>query len=229
MAEHGRIVIIGCGGLGVPAAWTLVAAGVRRLRLIDGDLVELGNLHRQVLYREADQGQLKANVLAERLRDMAPDLDVEVVAERIEHPERLRSVLAGCSAVFEGTDDAGCKFAVNDAAVELGLTAAIAAAIGRTGQWFVRTPSSACYRCLFEAPPPAGSLATCAVAGVLGGLTGQTGALAARGLLHALEGDPRAPMGCLIRLSPRGLQRVAVAIASDCPCQAGRAAYHVHP
>jgi adenylyltransferase/sulfurtransferase len=230
VAEHGRIVVIGCGGLGVPAAWALVAAGVRRLRLVDGDRVELGNLHRQVLYREVDVGRLKAEALAVQLLQFAPDLEVEIHAERLADAADTHAVLAGCAAVLEGTDDAVCKFAVNDAAVALGLSAAaIAAAIGRTGQWFVRTPWSACYRCLFEEPPPADTLASCAVAGVLGGLTGQTGALAARALLQALDRDPRAPAGALIRLSPRGLQRHPVAIAADCPCQAGCAAYHVQP
>lgn len=217
------IAVIGCGGLGVPAAWTLVLGGARRLRLIDPDVVELSNLHRQVLYTEADLGRPKADVLAARLQAMAPDLVVSTRRTTVT-ADSLSAAVAGCEAILEGTDDAGSKFLVSDYAAAHGLTATIAAAIGRRGQWFTVTSGRACYRCLFEAPPPPEMLATCAVAGVLGTVTGQVGALAARSLLRTLRGEPDAATSALVRLSPRGLARTAVAVARDCPHHAAVAA-----
>ncbi len=214
-----RVAVVGCGGLGVPAAWTLALGGHKRFRLIDADVVEESNLHRQVLYTTLDIGQPKAERLAVLLRDQF-GAEVETVAARLDE-ENASALLDGCDAVLEGSDDALAKFAVNDWAVTAPRTrtAVIAAAIGRRGQWFAVTPASSCYRCLFEAPPPPESLATCAIAGVLGPVTGQVGGSAALALLHALAGKPDAAVGALMRLSPRGLLRTAVAAAGDCRCR----------
>lgn len=213
-----RVALIGCGGLGVPAAWTLALGGQRHFRLLDPDVIEESNLHRQVLYATPDLGQLKAQRLAEILREKF-NADVEVLPTRLD-AENAAALLEGCGAALEGSDDALAKFALNDWAVAQprSRTAVIAAAIGRRGQWFAVTPQSSCYRCLFEAPPPAESLATCAIAGVLGPVTGQVGGLAARALLRALAGRPDGAIGALLRLSPRGLLRTQVAAAADCRC-----------
>jgi molybdopterin/thiamine biosynthesis adenylyltransferase len=215
-----RIALIGCGGLGVPAAWTLALGGELQFRLIDADVVEESNLHRQVLYTTPDIGQMKAERLAEFLRTKF-HADVEVLATRLD-AANAPHLLDGCSAALEGSDDALAKFAVNDwAVVQPRLrTVVIAAAIGRRGQWFTVTPRSSCYRCLFEAPPPPESLTTCAIAGVLGPVTGQVGGYAARSMLHALAGKPDAAVGALMRLTTRGLLRTAVAVAGDCSCRA---------
>lgn len=213
-----RVAVVGCGGLGVPAAWTLALGGQRQFRLIDADVVELSNLHRQVLYTTHDMGQSKAEALARLLRTRF-DADVQTVAARLD-AENAEGLLADCDAALEGSDDASAKFAVNDwaSAKPRTRTAVIAAAIGRRGQWFAVTPQSSCYRCLFESPPPTEALATCAIAGVLGPVTGQVGGHAARALLHALAGQPDAAIGALLRLSPRGLLRTVVAPATDCIC-----------
>ncbi len=213
-----RVALVGCGGLGVPAAWTLALGGKRQFRLVDADVVEESNLHRQVLYTTADFGLPKGAQLAALLRERFA-ADVEFVPARLD-AANAATLLEGCDAVLEGSDDALAKFAVNDWAVARPRqrTAVIAAAIGRRGQWFAVTPRSSCYRCLFEAPPPPESLATCAIAGVLGPVTGQVGGYAAQALLHALADQADAAAGALVRLSPRGLQRTAVAAAADCRC-----------
>lgn len=213
-----RVAVIGCGGLGVPAAWTLALGGTGALRLIDADLVEESNLHRQVLYGTDDIGHAKVERLAATLRTRF-GVDVETVACRIS-AANISQTLEGCDAVVEGTDDALAKFAVNDWAIDQPRrrTAVIAAAIGRRGQWFTVTPTSSCYRCLFEAPPPPESVGTCAVAGVLGTVTGQVGAYAAMALLRASRGEADSAIGALVRLSPRGLARTVAARAGDCAC-----------
>ncbi len=215
MKAPARIAILGCGGLGVPAAWTLVLGGIRHLRLVDRDCVELSNLHRQVLYSMADIGQPKAKALARHLSALVDDLDIEIVEESADLSS-IQRLLQGCMAVLEATDDPACKFAVCDAAAHAGMVASIAAAIGQRGQWFGQRPGGACYRCLFEIPPDPAQLATCSLAGVLGPITGQVGAMAAQTLIHLLQGQPDAADGALVRLNARGLLRTAVTIAGDC-------------
>lgn len=214
------IAVVGCGGLGVPAAWALALAGVARLRLIDADTVELSNLHRQVLYTTLDMGLPKARVLAAQLQRHAPGLHVEVVEARVS-AGNVEALLHGCVAAVEGSDDAEAKFAVNDWAIALPRQrhAVIAAAIGRRSQWMRVGPATACYRCLFEGPPPASQLATCQVAGVLGPAVGRCGAMAARSLLAGLRGEADMADGALVRWTPRGLLRTAVAVDPACRCQ----------
>jgi molybdopterin/thiamine biosynthesis adenylyltransferase len=204
----------------VPAAWTLALDARHRLVLIDDDQVEISNLHRQILYRSVDIGMPKAERLAAALREIEPNLEVEVRRGRLS-PLNAGELLQGCDAVIEGTDDAVSKFAVNDLVIggRGPKIASIAAAIGRRGQWMVVRQAGPCYRCLFEEPPPAESLATCQIAGVLGPAVGQLGALAARSLLAALDGRPDPADGALVRLTARGILRTAVAAAGDCRCQ----------
>jgi molybdopterin/thiamine biosynthesis adenylyltransferase len=192
---------------------------MRRLRLVDRDTVELSNLHRQVLYTEADVGRPKVEVLAASLVARWPDLSVEIFDTRVEESSTA-TILRGCDAVLECTDDTQAKFLTSDFAASHGIYATIAAAIGRRGQWLTMVPGGPCYRCLFEAPPPAESLATCSVAGVLGSVTGQVGALAGLSLVRALRGQADPAIGALVRLSPRGLQTTPVTLAADCPCHA---------
>lgn len=215
-----RIAVVGCGGLGVPAAWTLALGGASRLRLIDADVVEWSNLHRQIAYGEQDIGRPKVQVLAHWLRQRFADMDIDVMQQRAD-AATVDGLLDGCDAVLEGTDDALNKFAVNDWAVAQPRHrfATIAAAIGRRGQHFTVTAEGACYRCLFEAPPPAELLSTCSVAGVLGPVVGQVGSLAAKSLLCALRGQADPAHSALLRVGTRGLLRTPVQPAPDCLCQ----------
>ena len=217
------IAIVGCGGLGVPAAWTLALAGAPRLVLIDDDTVEVSNLHRQILYDGTVLGQSKPDALRAALQARMATVDIEVRQGRLSS-DTLVDLLAGCDAVLEGSDDATSKFLVNDWAVAQPRRrfASIAAAIGRRGQWMAVSPESSCYRCLFEEPPPPELLATCQVAGVIGPVVGQVGALAARSLWAVLNGQPDMALGALVRLSPRGLLRTPVQIARDCRCGRGQ-------
>ena len=228
--EDRRFAVVGCGGLGVPAAWTLVLGGARHIRLIDDDVVEANNLHRQVLYPEASVGRPKAEVLAEQLRARAVSAglrvpEIEVRAGRLDG-RNVELLLNGCDAVVEGSDDALCKFAVNDWAVSDRAgrnvrVASIAAAIGRRGQWMVVRPGGACYRCLFEEPPPAELLSSCPVAGVLGPVVGQVGALAARSLVGSLRGRADFADSALVRVLPSGWKVTVVEPAGRCRCQKG--------
>ncbi|GEM_PF-2725345 len=224
-----RVAVIGCGGLGVPGAWTLVCAGVERLRLIDTDVVEVSNLHRQVLYNEDDAGAIKTERLAAQLKSLAARLGQNLEVETREARMTARDaemLLHGCDVAFEGTDDAVSKFVVNDWAIadRAGANtriAAIGAAIGRRGQWMVVKPGGACYRCLFEEAPPADMLATCQVAGVIGPVVGQVGAMCARSLVSALKCEADPGQSALIRRVVGGFKTTAVDVAEDCRCARG--------
>ncbi|MCB9738387.1 MAG: ThiF family adenylyltransferase [Deltaproteobacteria bacterium] len=225
-----KIAIFGCGGLGVPAAWTLAAAGASELLLVDPDHVERSNLHRQVLYREADLGRPKAQALAEALQRRFPTLRVQTLQAQMD-ADSVRSALRGYDAGFEGTDDAAMKFHVSDAVIAArtdtagrdagARLACIAAAIGRRGQHFVVGPQTACYRCLFEAPPPPESVASCRIAGVIGPVVGEVGARAARALWRALHGRAEPARSALVRLDAGRYDRIAVDVAQDCSCRGG--------
>ena len=220
-----RIAVVGCGGLGVPAAWTLALAGARSLRLVDTDRVELSNIHRQVLYDEPDCDAPKANALAAALKARFEGMDIQCVDRRFSW-DNAESILAGCFAAVEGSDDAEAKFALSDWAITSGdpqerhRIAVIAAAIGRRGQWMVVEPRGACYRCIFEEPPPAEMLATCAVAGVLGPVVGTVGALAARSLIRSLCNQDDPARSALVRWLPGDVRRTHVSRAADCRCAA---------
>lgn len=223
------VAVVGCGGLGVPAAWTLARAGARQLWLVDHDVVEEGNLHRQVLYAEGDVGSAKAERLAAELERRFPQLQATPVRAQL-RADNVGSLLAGAVAVFEGSDDARCKFVVNDALVaarrskSVDADAAgprvgvIAAAVARRGQWMVVGPRGACYRCLFEAPPSTDRLATCDTAGVLGPLVGHVGAAAARALVQRLAGRPDPAREALVQWHAGRLRRTRVRQAEDCGC-----------
>lgn len=216
--EQLPIAIVGCGGLGVPAAWTLAFAGCRRLTLVDDDCIELSNLHRQVLYPYAAIGLSKAEQLATALQARFGPLDIRCRQLRVT-AGTVSAALNECAAVVECTDDAASKFIVNDWLIaNRARTGTIAAAIGRGGQWFTVSRHTSCYRCLFQQPPDPEVVATCSVAGVLGPVVGAVGSWAARSLLAAVQGQPDAGRGALVRFSPRGLLRTPVGRAADCIC-----------
>lgn len=190
-----RVLIIGAGGLGSPVALALAADGPARpslLTLVDGDSVELSNLHRQTLHGERDLGRRKVDSGADRLARLSPALRVERVAEPLSAASAA-TLLSAHDLVIEGSDDLLTKFLVNDAALRAGIPAIIGGVVRWSGQILTvvparsGTPRHACYRCLFEAPPPPGTAQSCQQAGVLGpacGVVGGTMALEAQRLLR---------------------------------------------
>src|SRR5882724_2373410 len=186
--KHGRVLVIGAGGLGCPALLYLAAAGVGRITLIDGDRVDVSNLHRQVLYTEADAGELKAVVAARRLRALNPQIAVEPRAERFTRANALELVRA-CDVVVDGSDNFGTRYLVNDACVLADRPFVYGAVQGFEGQASVfNWRGSPTYRCLFPEPPEPGTVPNCAEAGVLGVLPGLIGLLQATETIKLLTG-----------------------------------------
>jgi len=193
-----RVLLVGAGGLGSPAALYLAAAGVGSLTIVDHDRVEPSNLQRQVLYDTADVGAPKAEVAARRLRALNPAIRVEPHVLRLDAGNVLR-LIEGHDLVVDGSDRLATRYLVADACV-IGATPLVSAAIHRfEGQAFSYRPGTPCYRCLF--PESARAAApSCAEAGVLGVLPGILGSLQAAEAIKLLAGIGEPLLGRLLVL-----------------------------
>ena len=181
-----RVLIVGAGGLGSSAALALAESGVGTLGLVDDDTVDLSNLHRQLLHTTADVGRRKVDSAADTLAALAPSTTVLRFPFRLD-PARAAELLPQFDIVLEGSDNFATKFLVNDACVLSGMPFVIGGAVRWNGQLLAWSPDHAggagCYRCLFEAPPPAGTVPSCQEAGILGPVCGVVGGLAAAAVL----------------------------------------------
>ena len=210
-----RVLIVGAGGLGAPAALYLAAAGVGSLVLVDPDRVDRTNLQRQVLYAEADLGRLKVEAAADRLLALNPDIEVEGRAVALT-ADNAHDLVSGFDLVLDGTDDFATRFAVNAACVAAGMPL-VSGAIGRwTGQVgvFGRAP---CYRCLVPEIPP--DAETCSVVGVVGALAGVIGSMMALEAIKLIVGAGEPLAGRLLIYDALAGQTRTVRIGADPACE----------
>jgi molybdopterin/thiamine biosynthesis adenylyltransferase/rhodanese-related sulfurtransferase len=170
-----HVAVIGAGALGSAAATYLAAAGVGRLTIVDGDRVDLSNLHRQILHTTQDVGLPKVTSAAARLTALNPEIEV-VPRDLVLTASNALEVLADCDLIVNGTDNFPTRYLLSDAAVMLKKPLVDAALLRFEGQLAVFMPGQGCYRCLFPSPPPPGSVPSCAEAGVLGAVAGVLGA-----------------------------------------------------
>lgn len=198
------VLLIGAGGLGCGAALALAAGGARHLTVVDDDVVEESNLHRQVLHAEGALGLPKAESLAATLADRFPGIEVTAVLGRFDAASAAR-LLDGCAVAVDGSDNLATKFLANDAAVLARKPLVHGAAVETWGQLLtVPAGGRPCYRCLFEElPPPDADAPSCAEAGVLGPVPGVIGALQATEALRLLRGESPAFSGRVIRYDSR--------------------------
>ncbi len=182
------VLVIGVGALGSAAADALAGAGVGRLALVDPDRVERSNLHRQLLHRTADLGRLKVESAADALARSYPGLGLAITAARF-GTDNAADLVAGQACVIDATDGIATKFLINDLAVALGVPLVHGGIVRFQGQLLTVLPgASACYRCLFGAPPEDGSAPSCQEAGVLGSLAGTIGTLQAAEAIRLIGG-----------------------------------------
>jgi len=209
-----RVLIVGAGGLGAPAALYLAAAGVGELALLDPDTVALSNLQRQVLYASADEGRVKVEAAAERLASLNANVRIAALAQRLTEANG-RDLIRGHDLVLDGTDDFATRFAVNAACVAEGVTL-VSGAIGRwTGQVgvFAGRP---CYRCLVPDIPP--DAETCAAVGVVGALAGVIGSMMALEAVKLIAGAGAPLTGRLLIYDALAGESRTVRIGADPQC-----------
>jgi adenylyltransferase/sulfurtransferase len=186
--KSARVLCVGAGGLGSPAAMYLAAAGVGTLGLVDFDVVDPTNLHRQVLYSVEDVGRPKLEVAAARLHGLNPDLKVEPHQVTLDASNALQLV-SGYDVILDGTDNFTARYLVNDACVMARKPNAWGSVSRFEGQATVfAADNGPCYRCLHPEPPPPGLVPSCAEAGVLGVLPGIIGTIQATETIKLLLG-----------------------------------------
>jgi adenylyltransferase/sulfurtransferase len=183
-----KIVIVGAGGLGSPAALYLAAAGIGTVGIVDSDKVDLTNLQRQIIHQTNDLETEKANSAAAKMRAINPDVTVKTYTTRLT-AANISEIIRGYDFVIDGADNFPTKFLINDACYFEKVPFSHAGILRFYGQLMTVLPGeSTCYRCIFRSPPPAGVVPSCAEAGVLGALPGVIGSLQATEALKYLLG-----------------------------------------
>jgi len=181
-----RVLIVGAGGLGSPAALYLAAAGVGTIGLIDGDVVDLSNLQRQVIHQTADIGRPKVESARARILALNPNVAVETHYTRLT-AENALDIIGHYDIVLDGVDNFPAKFLINDACFFARKPLVHGGILRFDGRVFTILPGkSACYRCVFKQPPPPGLVASCQEAGVIGALAGIIGTLQATEVLKLI-------------------------------------------
>ncbi len=182
-----KVLIIGTGGLGAPAALYLAAAGVGTLGLVDGDKVDITNLQRQVIHFTPDIGRPKVTSAKEKIEKINPDVTVRT-HECLVTSENILDLIQEYDFILDGTDNFPAKFLINDACVMVKKPFSHGGILRFDGQTMTHTPGNACYRCVFHSPPPPNAVPSCSQAGILGAVAGMLGTIQAAEALKFATG-----------------------------------------
>jgi len=163
--KQAKVCVVGIGGLGNPIVTRLAAMGVGKIRIVDRDVIELSNLHRQTMFNEDDVGQVKVEIAAKKLRKLNADIIIEELPVSVNDYTAL-DVVDGCDVVIDALDSVNARYSLNKACIEKKIPFVTGAAVGVTGQSFTILPNeTACYHCLFPALDE-DSMPTCSIEGV---------------------------------------------------------------
>lgn len=209
-----RVLLVGVGGLGAPAALYLAAAGVGRLGLLDPDTVSLSNLQRQVLYGVDDLGRPKAQAAAARLAQLNPEIAFDTLPDYLTEAN-ARDLVRGYDLVLDGSDNFETRFAVNAACVAQGKTL-VSGAIGRWSGQVGVFAGRPCYQCLAPEIPPEAE--TCSVVGVVGALAGVIGSMMALEAVKLIAGAGEPLTGRLLLYDALDGESRTVRIGADPDC-----------
>ena len=214
-----RVLIVGAGGLGAPAALYLAAAGIGTIGIVDADKVDLTNLQRQVIHHTPDVGREKTRSAADKMRAINPDVTVHTHNFFL-RAANITDVIADYDFVIDGTDNFASKFLINDACHFAGKPYVHGGILRFEGQMITVLPGeTTCLRCIFGGPPPPDAVPSCSQAGVLGVLAGVMGALqATEAVKHAL-GQGALLTDALLKYNAMdlGFRRVALRRNPRCP------------
>jgi molybdopterin/thiamine biosynthesis adenylyltransferase len=217
-----RVLVVGAGGVGSPALLYLAAAGVGTLGVTDDDTVTLSNLQRQVIHATDDIGRAKAESAAAAIRKLNPHVKVESYAKRLDATNAIDLIKAH-DVVLDGSDNFATRYLVSDACF-LARRPLVTAALGvfdatlttiRAHEKSADGKPHPTYRCLFPEPPPAGTIPTCAEAGILGALAGVAGSLAALEVIRVVVGFGDGLVGRLLMIDARDMRFETLGYAWD--------------
>jgi len=213
-----RVLLLGAGGLGSPAALYLAAAGVGTLGIVDNDEVDVSNLQRQVIHSSDRIGVPKVDSAEQTIAALNPDVKVEKYPVRL-GAENILEIISGYDVIVDGLDNFPTRYLLNDASVRLQIPVVSAAILGFEGQLSVFKPyEGPCYRCLFPVPPPAELAPSCGANGVLGVLPGTMGLLQATEVIKLILGQGEPLIGRLLMYDALAARVAEVKVRRDPDC-----------
>lgn len=217
---NAKVLIIGAGGLGAPAAMYLAAAGVGTIGIADADEVDLSNLQRQIIHATEDVGKPKVESARETIEKMNPDVSVKVYHTFITS-RNIRDIIREYDFIIDGTDNFPAKFLINDACVMEKKPFSHAGIIRFKGQLMTYVPQEGpCYRCVFKEPPPKDAVPTCKQAGVVGAMGGVIGSLQAMEAVKYIIGKGKLLTGALLTYDALNMEFHKIKLPKDtrkCP------------
>jgi molybdopterin/thiamine biosynthesis adenylyltransferase len=213
-----KVLLVGAGGLGSPAALYLAAAGVGTVGIVDADVVERSNLQRQVLHTTDRVGMPKTASAALALQALNPDVQVRVYPERLT-ADNVMALFQDYEVIVDGSDNFPTRYLVNDAAVLVGKPVVHGSIFQFEGQVSVFTPHAGpCYRCLYPTPPPPGLVPSCSEVGVLGVLPGVIGVIQATETIKLIIGQGEPLVGRLLMYDALAMRFREIRIRRDLAC-----------
>jgi len=216
--KQARVLLVGAGGLGSPAALYLAAAGVGTLGIVDFDVVDRSNLQRQILHGTSDIGTAKTDSARAHLHDINPHVALEMFPERLSSANALE-ILKRFDLIVDGSDNFPTRYLVNDACVLLAKPMVYGAVFRFDGQVSVFSAQDGpCYRCLYAEPPPPDLVPSCAEGGVLGVLPGIIGSLQALEAIKSIVGVGDSLIGRLLLFDGRRMQFRELELEKDANC-----------
>jgi adenylyltransferase/sulfurtransferase len=214
---NSKVLLVGAGGLGSPAALYLAAAGIGTLGIVDFDVVDLSNLQRQVLHHVHDIGRPKVQSAVEALGQLNPEVKVVPYNEALSSAN-ARRIFADYDVIVNGSDNFPARYLANDACVLMGKPMVDGSIFKFEGQVSVFVPGHGCYRCLYPAPPPAGVVPSCAEAGVLGVVCGVVASIQGVETIKLLLGLGEGLVGRLLFLDALSMEFRQVKFRRDPAC-----------
>lgn len=215
---NSKVLIIGAGGLGAPAALYLAAAGVGTIGIVDADEVDLSNLQRQVIHTTNDLGKAKVKSAAETMQAINPDVTVNTYRTFVDS-SNIMDLIKDYDFVIDGTDNFPAKFLINDACVMAQKPFSHAGIIRFKGQLMTYVPGEGpCYRCVFKNPPPKDAVPTCKQAGVIGAMGGVIGSLQAMEAVKYIIGQGELLTGKLLTYDALDMQFHTIKLPKNCNC-----------
>jgi sulfur-carrier protein adenylyltransferase/sulfurtransferase len=213
-----KVLLVGAGGLGSPAAFYLAAAGIGNMGIIDFDTVDLSNLQRQIIHNTERIGMLKTESAKKTISALNPDVNVTVFNERLSS-ENIMHLFENYDYILDGTDNFATRYLINDACVMTGKTNIHGSIFRFEGQVTVFKPDEGpCYRCLYPEPPPPGLVPNCQEGGVLGVLAGVIGNLQVVETLKLILGEGETLVGSLLLYDAMKIEFRKLKLKKDPKC-----------